>query len=190
MVQLKNLITITGALALTAFLSGCNQSLSSVTPSAPPRALPSAPADPVTASQLPPIGSDQQQTLNDQQIATAPTTPDNQPNAPLETASVETGPTSSSFEITREGMAGSWQVPTDGVECRIILAFTKWSGGYRAATRKCSSPEIQTVNAWDVIDQSVVLVDQSGNEVARLFGTQSGRYDGRTTNGQPVSFVR
>lgn len=187
MVQINNSILVSGALALCTILVGCNQSLNAIAPTAPPRALPSTPAEPVATGQLPPITADAQQVPP---VAAAPTTPENAAPIPGDIASADTPPTSSSVAITREGMAGSWQVPTDGSGCRIILAFTKWSGGYRAATRKCNSPEIQTVNAWDVKDQSVVLVDQSGNEVARLFGTQNGHYSGRTKSGKPVSFTR
>ncbi len=178
-------IATPSVLALSLLLASCNQSLNSIAPTAPPSALPSSAAEPVDSGQLPPINS---QGSVPPTAGQAPTTPDNQPvNSP---ESSLTEPEKSTFEVTREGLAGSWQVPTDGGECRIILAFTKWSGGYRAATIKCQSPEIQSINAWDVKDQSVVLVDQSGNQIARLFGTQSGRYDGRTQSGQPISFAR
>lgn len=187
MEKLKNPIFVIGLLSAGFLLSSCNQSLNSIAPNSPPQALPSAAAEPVNSGQLPPINSGQQPPV-DQPVASAPSTPENQPLAPVDSAAIDA--TSSNVKISREGMAGSWQVPTDSADCRIILAFTKWSGGYRAATRRCNSPEIQTINAWDVKDQSVVLVDQSGNEVARLFGTNSGRYDGRTKNGDPVSFTR
>lgn len=91
---------------------------------------------------------------------------------------------------TREALAGSWNVPSDNAECRIILAFTKWSGGYRAATRRCTSPEIGTITAWDVKGQQVVLVDANGNTVARLYASAEERYDGTTNSGQRISFTR
>ncbi len=188
-VQTKNLIIIAGILAMATILTGCNRSLNSIAPNAPPRALPSARAEPVDSNLLAPLNANQQ-LLDNQQVATAPTTPENSQKVPVEGVLAGIEQPTSTIKITREGMAGSWQVPTDGLDCRIILAFTKWSGGYRAATRRCISPEIQTINAWDVKDQSVVLVDQAGNEVARLFAIVSGRYDGRTQSGQPVSFVR
>ena len=180
------------ALSLSFSLAGCNQSLNSIAPSAPPSALPSAPAEPVASGQLPPIGSNgngvgARQPVANQQVASAPVTPDIVNPAPVTATSRESV---SSSKITREGMAGSWQVPTDGNDCRIILAFTKWAGGYRAATRRCSSPEIQAINAWDVKDRSVILVDQTGNEIARLFGGNGGNYQGRTKSGQPISFTR
>ena len=187
MVQQIRSTALSLALVFTSLLTGCNQSLNSISPSAPPSALTPSASEPVATGQLPPINT---QPNTPPATAQAPTTPDNQPLVTANNSPTDKGPTTSSFEVTREGLAGSWQVPTDGIDCRIILAFTKWSGGYRAATRKCQSPEIQSVNAWDVKDQSVVLVDQSGNQVARLFGTQSGRYDGRTSSGQPISFAR
>ncbi|MBO8142886.1 MAG: AprI/Inh family metalloprotease inhibitor [Firmicutes bacterium] len=189
MVKKYNSILVAGLVVVSTILAGCNRSLNSIAPVAPPRALPSTPAEPVLSNQLPPVNSGQQPPEN-QSVANAPTTPENQQN--VQVANVATNPNqpTSTLKISREALAGSWQVPTDGLDCRIILAFTKWSGGYRAATRKCISPEIQAINAWDVKDQTVVLVDQSGNEVARLFASQSGRYDGRTTSGEAVSFVR
>ena len=181
MVNIKIPAIILAAVASSLILSGCTQSLSTVTaPSAPPRALPSTPSDAVISSQLPPLEAGQQQAAS---LPGENPTGEQDPNLSQQVAS--NGP-----KITREGLAGSWQVPTDGLDCRIILAFTKWSGGYRAATRRCVSAEIQSVNAWDVKDQSVVLVDKSGNEIARLFATQAGQYNGRTTSGEAVSFVR
>lgn len=182
-------------LACTA-IAGCNRSIGSIAPTAPPRALPSNPAKPVTSAQLAPLDV----TGVGQPIATQPpASPDStaqpavQPaQTPVQVAAVqdETAPPQTGEPITREGMAGSWQVPTDNPDCRIILAFTQWSGGYRAATRRCQSPEIQAVNAWDVKNLQVVLVDGAGNTVARLYASGGGRYDGRTTGGQPISFIR
>ncbi len=197
MAQLNNPILTATILVSSLLLVGCNQSLNSISPTAPPAALPSAPAEPVASGQLPPINGGQvdstgrnqaaRQAAANQQIASAPVTPEIESASPV---SEPTRSTSGSTKVSREGMAGSWQVPTDGADCRIILAFTKWSGGYRAATRRCSSPEIQAINAWDVKDRSVVLVDQSGNEIARLFGANGGSYQGRTKSGQAISFTR
>ena len=167
MAQLNNPIFAVALLATITLLVGCNQSLNSIAPTAPPAALPSAPAEPVASGQLPPINSNGQvdatgrnqaarQAAANQQIASAPVTPEIGNNAtPVSEATLAALPDQQKY--TREGMAGSWQVPTDGADCRIILAFTKWSGGYRAATRRCSSPEIQAINAWDVKDRSVIL---------------------------------
>lgn len=192
-------VTTTWLIAMLGFgVVGCNRTLESVTPGQNPQALPSSQTQPVQSSQLPPVNSDvsqqqaslnqpQQQQPNIQQ-GDAPTIPQNQQ---VKTTEAQEEPEQKDRKpISREALAGSWQVPTDGSECRIILAFTKWSGGYRAASRRCVSTEIQSINAWDVKDQSVVLVDQAGNQIARLFASNSGRYDGRTSGGQPISFAR
>jgi hypothetical protein len=92
--------------------------------------------------------------------------------------------------VTREAVSGSWNVNSDNPDCRMILAFTKWSGGYRAATRRCNSPELANVSAWDVKGQQVVLMDAGGNTVARLYQSASSRYDGTTNSGSPISFTR
>ena len=189
MAQYNRSKIVVAMIFMCAILTGCNQSLNAISPSAPPHALPSAPAEAVSSNQLPPIDTSQER-MASQQVENAPKSPENMQPTGVENTVVEASATSSTHKITREGLAGSWQVPTDGSECRIILAFTKWSGGYRAATRRCISSEIQAVNAWDVKDQSVVLVDKSGNEVARLFGVSPSRYNGRTKNGLPVSFTR
>jgi len=189
MAKNNSLIIITGLLTAGVMLTGCNRSLNSITPVAPPRALASTPAEPVLSNQLPPVNSNQQSNA-ERSLAKAPTTPENQQKIQNDQVASNLDQDASTIKISREALAGSWQVPTDGLDCRIILAFTKWSGGYRAATRKCVSQEMQAINAWDVKDQTVVLVDQSGNEIARLFAKQSGRYDGRTTSGEAVSFVR
>jgi len=189
MTKINSLILLTGLLVTSVMFTGCNRSLNSITPVAPPRALPSTPAVPVTSNQIPPIDSNQQAPVEQAQ-GNAPITPENQQKIQNQQIASNLNENNSNIKISREALSGSWQVPTDGLDCRIILAITKWSGGYRAATRKCISQEMQAINAWDVKDQTVVLVDQSGNEVARLFAKQSGRYDGRTTSGEAVSFVR
>jgi len=92
--------------------------------------------------------------------------------------------------VTRESMAGTWTVASDNPDCRIILAFTKWSGGYRAATRRCNTAELTAVSAWDVKENRVVLVDGSGNTVAALVPAGPERYQGNTNSGKPVIFSR
>jgi hypothetical protein len=172
-------------------LGGCQRSVSSLdTRSA--EALPPAPVGVVQATPIetaPPT-----QITPDQQVASAEPVP---PAAGTEALpgtgaapSTLAAPPAASAPVTREGMAGTWTVATDNPECRIILAFTKWSGGYRAATRRCNAPEIAAVSAWDVKDNKVVLVDANGNQVASLASTGPESYDGTTAGGAPVRFSR
>lgn len=170
-------------------VSGCNSTSGQNTR---PQALVSVPTEPVVVGELQPAGAinPEIQTPSGQVLG-----PDGQP-VPIDP---QTGnqqvanlapPEAGGQKITREGMAGSWNVPSDNSQCRIILAFTKWSGGYRAATRRCNSPEIATITAWDVKGQRVVLVDNSGNMVASLYASGGSRYDGTTNTGKAITFSR
>jgi hypothetical protein len=175
------------ALAL-ATLGGCQRSVSSLDTRGSAQSLPPAPVGVVEATPLdtaPPT-----QITPDQQVASLEPVP---PASGVETpvaGAAETAPPVAAAPVTREAMAGTWTVATDNPECRIILAFTKWSGGYRAATRRCNAPEIAAVSAWDVRDNKVVLVDASGNQVASLASTGPESYDGTTAGGAPVRFSR
>ncbi len=187
MVRTHLIIGLMGCLAV----AGCTRSVSSIVPSAPPRALPSTPATPVTSAELEPLGGQPGSAPLENEPLTSPIVPENQPQQVAELQQPSEHPLGQPAEpITLEAMAGSWEVPTDNPSCRIILAITQWSGGYRAATRRCRSAEIQSVNAWDVKDLQVVLVDGTGNTVARLYASGGGRYDGRTTGGEAISFIR
>lgn len=158
--------------------SGCNRSINSFSQNTRPQALLSAPTEPVTSGELQPADG-----INPQ-IQNAGETASNQPAVNL------TPPPEGGREITREGMAGSWTVPSDNSQCILILAFTKWDGGYRATTRRCNSEEIKTIGAWDVKGQRVLLFNRSGDQVASLYSSSPVRYDGTTVSGKPIAFSR
>lgn len=182
-------------------LSGCTRSINDVAPqSTAPQALPSAPVESVqSTNNLPPPVSGTRASLdqgggtvgagNPQFTPTAPTAP----TATVTAAAASVGDSTTAetaIPVTREAVSGTWQVVSDSSSCRMILAFTKWQGGYRAATRKCSSPELGKVSAWDVKGKQVILMDASGNAVGRLYGSGKERYDGTTNSGAPIVFTR
>jgi len=189
-------------------VAGCNRSTSAlnVNTQTPPQPLPSVPSGNVQSSQLDPIATQNgggqpglAQPLPEvpatapqpelpQAAEVASATPEVSSDA-TQIASAQ-APAASAEPLTHEPLAGSWNVPSDNADCRIILAFTKWSGGYRAATRRCSSSEIGSINAWDIQGNQVVLVDSTGNKVANLQSTGSNRYSGQTVSGKPISFAR
>jgi len=172
-------------LAFGVALSGCNRSLNSIAPSSSaPQRLPAAPIESVEAGQLPPP-ADQPMTTDQQ----APMTPQVSQSGD-QIASTETAPAPSGEPVSRESVSGAWIVGSDNADCRMILAFTKWSGGYRAATKRCTSPEVSSVSVWDVQGQQVVLMDSSGNTIARLYNSGGERFDGTTNSGQPITFTR
>ena len=107
---------------------------------------------------------------------------------PVEVAKVE--PPKNTTPVTRQALVGAWTVSTGGSNCQIFLALTKWSGGYRAASRGCSAAAISDVQAWDVKGSQVVLVNSSGSNAATLFKSTESRYDGSTNGGGAISFSR
>lgn len=179
-------------------VAGCNRSSNAlnINTQKPPQPLPSVPSGTVASTQLDPIS----QPVANEPVASAaldaPTAPqaptiDATPEvvAPVETASLEPKPANNE-PLTHEPLAGSWNVASDSSQCRAILAFTKWSGGYRATTLRCNSPELSTVTAWDIQGSKVVLVDGNGSQVASLGSVGAERYAGVTASGQPISFSR
>jgi Protease inhibitor Inh len=91
--------------------------------------------------------------------------------------------------VSEDALVGAWKVSTGGSSCQMFMAKTKWSGGFRAASRGCPG-DAASVSAWSVSGNQVVLKDSSGNQVATLFSSGGTRYDGTTKGGQPISLSR
>jgi len=182
---LKTCVTL---IALGLAVAGCqSRSLNSIAPTGQPQRLPSAPVEPVQTAELPQPADPAAIETSPREASAAPTAPAIADESPQTT---EPAPAPSGEPVTREGVSGAWIVASDNPDCRMILAFTKWSGGYRAATKRCNSTELSSVSAWDVKGQQVVLMDSSGNTLARLYQSANERYDGTTNSGQPISFTR
>lgn len=185
-----------------ASLTACTRSVSAFDVRRPPEPLTAAPVESVQTGGLDPAGPPQQlgAAANQQQVASAQQNVQAGQQAQLDAhgkpivqnqqVAALNPPKGSGEPVTREAMAGTWTVATDNPDCRIILAFTKWSGGYRAATRRCNAAELTSVSAWDVKDNRVVLVDGSGNTIASLVGAGPERYQGSTSGGKAVLFTR
>jgi hypothetical protein len=71
----------------------------------------------------------------------------------------------------------------------MMLSLTKQSADFRAASLRCPG-DAAGVAAWNVAGQQVVLKDNTGNTVARLYSSGAERYDGQTVSGQTISFSR
>ncbi len=196
---------IAAGFAAAMALSGCQRSTSALDLRRPPEPLSGQPVGTVDQTSLDPLqggptqlgqGVDpNSQGGNGQQTQVASVDPsagvvDGTQDGTADGVVVDPVQSASATPVTRESMAGTWTVATDNPECRIILAFTKWSGGYRAATRRCNAPELAGVTAWDVKDNRVVLVDGGGSTVATLNSTGAERYDGSTNGGKRISFTR
>lgn len=188
------LMTAAVMLALLA-AAGCTRSTNAlnINTQSPPQPLPSSPSGSVNSGELDPIAQEQ---ANAQALANS-----NDPNAlspdgtdpsqsGTEIASLNTQVPESTRPITHDAMAGSWNVNSDSPDCRLILSFTQWSGGYRAATLRCNSQELSSVSAWDIKSNRVVLVDTNGNQVATFASVGEESFSGATSTGKPVSFGR
>jgi hypothetical protein len=106
------------------------------------------------------------------------------PAAGTQVASVATGPA-----VSEDALVGAWKVTTAGSSCQMFMAKTKWSGGFRAASRGCPG-DAAAVSAWTVSGSQVILKDSNGNQVATLFSSGGTRFDGTTKGGQPISLSR
>ncbi|GGD01582.1 hypothetical protein GCM10011335_00200 [Aureimonas glaciei] len=151
-----------------------------------PAPLRPAPTGQVSSSQLPPPPAPPPPVT-----ATAATTPPTDPLAGTQPGAPAAAPvqTASAGPVTREGLVGAWKVSSGGGNCQIFMALTKWTGGYRAASRGCPG-QVADVSAWDVSGSQVVLKDSSGSTVASLNNSGGTRYDGQTTGGAAISLYR
>lgn len=159
-------------------------------PEPAPQRLPAAPAGQVTQSALPPPA------------ATAPTDPSAMPAAGTQVAALgpqpataaatapAAAPAKAQVEIGRTDLLGGWTVNSGGSTCQLFMSLTTWSGGYRATTRGCSSPELQGVSAWNLEGQQVKLVNESGATAVRLYASSKTQFSGQTGGGTAVSVSR
>ena len=197
----------TGAV-LTALLlaAGCSRSMPSFdSANSGPSPLAPQPTAQVAANQLPPPPPPPPPGQN-QSMTGAPGTDPNNPNGmntppggDTQMASLDpnqsgagassTPPAGGGQPLSRNKVLGAYKVTTAGGNCQIILSLTKWSGGYRAASRGCPGA-VADVSAWDVSGNNVVLRNAGGSQVASLSSTGDARYDGQTTGGQAISLYR
>ncbi len=95
-----------------------------------------------------------------------------------------------SVEVGRADLLGGWTIASGGDSCQLSMTLTTWSGGYRASTRNCSNPALQKVSAWNMEGRQIMLLDDSGGTVARLYASTKTQYNGTTAAGGPVTFSR
>lgn len=160
--------------------AGC-QRLSSGPKYAEP--LPATPTTPVDAGGLQPL--DPNAPGNGNTVATI----DGNPSA-AENQTATLTPPANAQQVGRTDLLGGWKLASGADNCMAFMTLTTWSGGYRANTRGCSAPVLSGISAWDLNGNQVVLKDGSGQTVAQLYSSESGRFDGQTATGAPVSLYR
>ena len=186
-------VAFLAAPALAVALSACTRSADPYQGgvSAQPRAsaLTPAPPPPVSGAPIQDVSRQAPEPVGQPIAPINPTTPDGiQPvQEPTQVASAT--PADGGKPVTRNELLGAWTVSSGGANCQIFLTLTKWSGGYRAASRACPG-NLKSVQAWDVKGKQVVLVNQSGATAATLFRSADSRYDGSTSSGSAISLSR
>jgi len=141
-------------------------------PALGPDGFPVAPGGTVVAGTDPSLETD---------ATDAATDPNADPSSVQQVASAE--------PVTREAMVGAWRVSTEGANCQMFMALTRWSTGFRAASRGCPG-DAANVSSWTINGNQVVLSDSGGNRVATLFSSGSDRFDGQTSSGRAISLAR
>lgn len=168
--------------------------------------LPASPTSPVAQTALPPVpppspvqqapldapppgpvaGVDPNQPLGTAPAAPGavpPPVPGAQPAKPVAAADAK-GPA-----IGRGDVAGGWQI-SGGDSCQLFTNVTAWSGGYRAVTRGCTSPDLQKVSAWDLSGRQVSLKGPDGTVVATVAAAGPDRFSGQTASGRAIALSR
>lgn len=176
MKRAAHLLTVAGLVVLAA---GCQRFSGGPNYAAP---LPATPTTPVNSGALQPLD----------------------PNVPFATSAIDpaagAGPTDQSAtpaaapagtpQVGRTDLLGGWKLASGADNCMAFMTLTTWSGGYRANTRGCATPVLSAISAWDLSGNQVVLKDGAGQVVAQLYSSETGRFDGQTASGTPVSLYR
>lgn len=174
---------IRGALAvsfLALALAGCQSDRFGSLPQRPQPLRP-APSGNVMQSQLPPPS--QPAGVND-----FPAAPGQQGDTQMSSVDPNLA-AASAPEVSKNSLLGSWNVNSGGSNCQMFLTLTKYGNSSRGGTRGCSN-ELANMRAWDVAGNQVVIYDDGGNTIARLYSSGNERLDGQTTGGAPVSLSR
>ncbi|MEO0636417.1 MAG: AprI/Inh family metalloprotease inhibitor [Pseudomonadota bacterium] len=169
-------------------LAACTRS---VEPLSTVQPLPPAPAGTVSSQPLPPTTPGQPGAIDPltglpippEQSDIASTEPVAQPNA-ASSAPVSNEP------LDRGSVAGVWNVQVAGGTCRLATSFTRRSTHFQASPLRCPDAELSNVREWNVSGNQMVLYDDSGSAVARLFRTGGQRLDGKTSGGTAVTLSR
>lgn len=172
---------------LVIALAGCQSDRFNPPPARAPAPLTPAPSGTVSGNQLPPPSQ-----AGASQFPEAPQGPDNGQMAALDPslgAGAGTGAGATGPEVTKNGLLGTWSVDTGGASCQMYLTLTKYGESSRGGTRRCPD-ELANMRSWDLSGRQVMIYDDAGNTIARLYPTGDQRLDGQTANGAPVSVHR
>ncbi|RUT84898.1 MULTISPECIES: protease inhibitor Inh/omp19 family protein [unclassified Mesorhizobium] len=170
------------AVSLAALVaSGCSTSRFSSMDDQQPAPLEAAPAGKVTANQLPPPASPG--TTDPSQFPTAPA------NTQVAALPADGSAPAGASDVTAASVAGVWNASVAGQSCKVATPQTKFGAGFRAGPLHCPAP-MDGVKSWNVAGKQLTLYDESGGALARLYSSGGSKFDGQTSNGQPISLTR
>jgi hypothetical protein len=92
--------------------------------------------------------------------------------------------------LARTDLLGGWTISAAGDSCQLFMTLTTWAGGYRASTRGCTAPALQTISAWNMDGGQVQLFNDAGTTLARLYPASKTLFNGQTEGGGPVTVSR
>ncbi|MBJ3776188.1 AprI/Inh family metalloprotease inhibitor [Acuticoccus mangrovi] len=165
--------------ALTLALAGCFGGGRKA-----PQPLRPAPSQPVQRADLapPPVQEQPEAPISEEPL------PDETPEEPAQVAAVT--PTTG-IEIGRTDLLGGWTLTSGGETCQLFMSLTTWTGGYRASTRGCSSPQLSGISAWDLSGRTVTLKGgDTASPVATLAASEASRFNGSTVDGAAITVSR
>ncbi len=108
----------------------------------------------------------------------------------LQTASAPPPPPAPAGSIGRTDLLGGWTIASGTDSCQLFMTLTTWAGGYRASTRGCSNPPLQTISAWNMDGEQVQLFNDAGTTVARIYPVSKTQFSGQTEAGAPLTVSR
>lgn len=171
------------AVASSMVIAGCQSERFGNEPAVRPQPLPAAPSGSVQGSALPPPSSPGMN--SPQQFPQAPA----QQQASLDPSLGQSPTDTNAPDVTPASVAGVWSANVAGQSCRIATPQTRFGSGYRAGPLRCPAP-VDGVKSWSVSGKQLTLHDANGGALANLSSSGSGRFDGQTQNGVPISLSR
>ena len=91
-------------------------------------------------------------------------------------------------DLTVLSVVGGWRASGATTPCQMMISQTKTGSNFKAAPRKCTG-ELQKLGAWKIGGKQLTLLDDSGNEIARLYSAGGG-FSGQTSGGSAISLTR
>src|SRR5438477_6954773 len=102
-----------------------------------------------------------------------------------------TTPSGTPYGAPPEPMAGRWQLAAVGAsQCNMNFGGTPEAGEGTIAPEGGCPGNFYTSRKWTFEQGSLIIRDHNGQPLGQLAVAAPGRFDGKATNGQPVTLTR